>query len=342
MLGHLLEEAMMITLQDRSRWPESRKTGFLALWTFLALAGCGGDADDEIDPQERIPPELVLQWGSTGAGDGQFQYPTGVAVDRDGNVYVSDGGSRRIQKFTSEGQFLAKWSSPRPPTPESTNAPGQIAVDASGNVFATYDSRVEKYSSSGQFLTAWGRAGSGDGEFNRSVGIDVDAAGNVYVADYWNHRIQKFTSDGAFLGKWGSEGNSPGQFLFGPYDLAVHANGNVYATDTGFRTLSDLTGPSVMSFKADGAFVSQFRYGETTPEPSPPTGLAIDNRGHVYVVFDIQNRIQKFTSDGRFLTGWGSKGSGPGQFFNPRGIAVDSNGNIYVVDTDNHRIQKFR
>jgi tripartite motif-containing protein 71 len=338
----LEKENRMITLRDRLRWPALRGTGFLALCTVFALAGCGGDADDEIDPQERIPPQFVLQWGSEGRGDGQFRNPYGVAVDRDGNVYVADSSNGRIQKFNSDGQFLAKWSSPRPPTPESGNLPGRIAVDVSGNVFVTYYYRVEKYSSSGQFLTAWGRSGSEDGEFASPTGIDVDAAGNVYVADYFNSRIQKFTSDGAFLGKWGSLGNGPGQFLFGPHDVAVHTNGNVYATDTGFRDLVDLTGPSVMVFKADGALVRNFRYGETTSEPSPPIALAVDGRGNVYVVFDIQNRVQKFTSDGRFLAGWGSKGSGPGQFFNPTSVAVDSNGNIYVVDGSNHRVQKFR
>ena len=56
---------------------------------------------------------------------------------------------------------------------------------------------------------------------------------------------------------------------------------------------------------------------------------------------DYGNRIQKFTSDGVYLTQWGTQGTGDGQFNNPAGVAVDASGNVYVADTDNNRIQVF-
>jgi DNA-binding beta-propeller fold protein YncE len=67
----------------------------------------------------------------------------------------------------------------------------------------------------------------------------------------------------------------------------------------------------------------------------------VDSSGNVYVADTGNNRIQKFTSNGVFVTKWGSKGTGDGQFNAPRGVAVDSSGNIYVADYYNNRIQKF-
>ncbi len=74
---------------------------------------------------------------------------------------------------------------------------------------------------------------------------------------------------------------------------------------------------------------------------SSPTRLAVDNSGYVYVADSMNERIQKFTSDGTFVTKWGGNGTGNSQFNNPQGIAVDSSGYVYVTDSGNDRIQKF-
>jgi sugar lactone lactonase YvrE len=71
-----------------------------------------------------------------------------------------------------------------------------------------------------------------------------------------------------------------------------------------------------------------------------PEGVATDSSGHVYVADTYKQRIQKYRSNGDFITQWGSQGSGEGQFEGPRGVAVDSAGCVYVADTLKHRIQK--
>lgn len=70
--------------------------------------------------------------------------------------------------------------------------------------------------------------------------------------------------------------------------------------------------------------------------------MAVDKLGNIYVTDDWNDRCQKFDGNGRFVTMWGSEGSGPGRFSTPLGIAVDSNGGVFVSDWGNNRIQKFR
>ena len=182
--------------------------------------------------------KFLRKWGSDVTSDGRLNLPTGVAVDAAGNVYVADIGNARIQKFSSEGIFLAKWGSRGQGDGQfqfdigGERQIGAIAVDASGNVYVadSGNHRIQKFSSQGVFLAKWGSEGEGDGQFGAPVGIAVDKAGNIYVADTDNHRIQKFSSEGDFLAKWGNEGNSDGQ-LNSPTGIAVDAAGNVYVAD---------------------------------------------------------------------------------------------------------------
>lgn len=73
-----------------------------------------------------------------------------------------------------------------------------------------------------------------------------------------------------------------------------------------------------------------------------PLGIAVDQKGYIYIVDSSNHRIQKFTSDGQFVATWGTLGTGDGEFKEPRGIAVDNSGFVYVTDMgNNHRLQKF-
>ena len=298
----------------------SIKNASLAVIVLLLLLACGSAGT----------------WGREDSGDGQFWRPYGVAVDGNGNVYVAEYYSERIQKFTSDGAFLAKWGS-QGSGDGQFGGPQGIAVDGSGNVYvAEYGNhRIQKFTSDGAFLAKWGGPGSGtgDGQFDRPVGIAVDGSGNVYVADTFNNRIQKFTSGGAFLAKWGREGSGDGQFdhLTG---VAVDGNGNVY--------VADMRNQRIQKFTSDGTFLAKWgSKGTDDGQLSTPRGVAVDGSGNVYVADQLNHRIQKFTSDGAFLAKWGGHGKGDGQFDSPLGVAVDGSGNVYVIDYGNDRIQKF-
>ena len=183
--------------------------------------------------------QFLSKWGSQGSGDGQLNFPDGIAVDEAGNVYVADRDNHRVQKFGADGRFLLTWGSEGGGDGQFYNAEG-IAVDGAGNVYVTDwgRERVQKFTSNGGFLlylgtegTGAGR-GTGDGQFHNPKGISVDRAGNVYVAETINHRVQVFDSNGRFQRKWGSEGSGNGQFDRPRY-VAVDGAWNVYVSESG-------------------------------------------------------------------------------------------------------------
>jgi len=140
-----------------------------------------------------VDGKVIGKWGVKGTGDGEFDTPEGIAVDKSGNVYVCDRQNSRIQKFDSDGKFLAKWGKEGSDDGEF-HFPAAVAVDKEGNVFVadSDNSRIQKFTPEGEFLTKWGEFGEQPGQFRVPLGIAVDASGNVYVSDSHNHRIQKF------------------------------------------------------------------------------------------------------------------------------------------------------
>jgi len=134
-----------------------------------------------------IPPEI----GPSSSDDGKFHFPEDVAVDGDGNIYVSDSANHRIQKFESGGNFILMFG---------------WGVDSGANEFeicanscqAGVEPPIEP----------------GDGQFNNPSGIAVDSFDNIFVADLGNNRIQKFTSSGGFDSEFGGIGSGDGQFFF--------------------------------------------------------------------------------------------------------------------------------
>lgn len=130
------------------------------------------------------------------------------------------------------------------------------------------------------FLARWGSNGSGDGQFYFHNGVAVDASGNVYVADGFNHRIQKFSAAGVFATKWGSNGAGNGQFN-DPEGLAVDATGNVY--------VADAQNHRIQKFTSTGVFVTAWgSRGTADGQLDWPVGIAVDASGNVYVA-DSQN-----------------------------------------------------
>jgi DNA-binding beta-propeller fold protein YncE len=198
--------------------------------------------------------KLLRQWGKSGKGDGELNWPGGIAVSPSGRIYVADQTNRRVQVFDGCGNFLAKWG-------EYGTAPGQfggnsnplsrvggpqfVALDKEGNVFTTEGSmgRVQKFTADGKFLLAWGdnadRPGSFGGSFlgfkdkkvslQGPIALRLDRQGHVWVSAV-SGRIQQFTSLGKYLRGFGEPGTKPGQF-YAPHGLAFNSQGHLYIVD---------------------------------------------------------------------------------------------------------------
>ena len=177
--------------------------------------------------------------------------------------------------------------------------------------------------------------------FGSLLDVAIDNKGYAYITSNYFDMVMKFDPDGNFITKWGGWGSGDGQFKY-ISDIAVDSNGNVYVADSGNKRIQkfDSDGNFITKWGSGGSGDGQFSFN-TRNDFSRGLGITVDSNGNVYVA-DIENvRIQKFDSDGNFITKWGSEGSGDGQFGRPRGISVDSQGNVYVADSVDDRIQKF-
>jgi sugar lactone lactonase YvrE len=280
---------------------------------------------------------FVTGWGSAGADSGQFKDPNGIAVGKDGGLYVADTWNHRIQRFESDGTFMTLWGGKGSGNGEFI-APSGIATDKDGNVYVadTGNNRIQKFDSSGTFIAKWGGFGLGEGAFQDPCGIGVDKDNNVYVCDYSSCRIQKFTSNGVFLTAWGNDGSmlDDQHSRLMPVSLAIDQAGSVYVSDGSYHR--------IQKFTVDGELVAGWGgYGSANGEFDSPSGIAIDGDGNVIVADFNNNRLEKLSSDGSFMAEWDGKSFGAGQFMQPSGVAIDKSGNLFVVDCGNNRIQKF-
>ncbi|MEN6342625.1 MAG: dockerin type I domain-containing protein [Methanospirillum sp.] len=279
---------------------------------------------------------VLAKWGPTGSGDGEFNTPAAIAVDRTGTIYVADSYNGRVQKVTPDGSFAGKWETYG--RGGMFVGPSGIALDHSGHVYVMDggNSRLEKFTTTGTFLSAWGSYGSANGQFahyfydNEPSGAAVDSAGNVYVADTGNNRIQKFDPDGTFLAAWEAYGSGDGQFSY-PKGIAIDAADNVYVTDETWYPAT----PRVQVFSTNGTFLRKCELAQNA------AGIAIDSAGTLYVSITDSHRVQHLNATGGILAEWGGPGSLPGQFDRPNGIAVDGKGDVLIADSGNSRIQKF-
>lgn len=295
------------------------------------------------------PPRFLLEWGRRGKLEGEFDACVGLAIGRNDEVYTAEFRNQRVQRFTSEGKFLGMFAV----QPHA----GGLAVDADGVVYVAHwnSHKVAAYSPAGELLREWGGKGTADGEFQLPGSIALGPDDLLYVPDQGNSRVQKFTREGKFVGKWGEHGQEPGQFgggqpvggrFAGPQFVAFDRAGNVYTTDAALDRVQKFTPEgNLLGFWGSesaepGGFGPPTRNKDGTPGPGGPISLCVDRLDRVWVSA-TNNRVQQFTSDGKYLRGIGGEGTEPGQFRLPHGIALDSRDNLYVTDTMNARIQKF-
>ena len=313
--------------------------------------------------------------GSTdGSGSAaRFCYPSGVATDAAGNVYVADRQNHTIRKVTPSGVVTTVAGlAGEPGSADGSGSaarfslPHGVAVGASGVLYVTDEENhtVRTVSSDGEVATLAGLAGSpgsGDGtgpaaRFFLPTGIAVGGSGDIFVADWANQAIRKVTPDGVvttLAGLAGVPGSTDGtgsaaRFSV-PTGVAVNASGIVYVADSENNTIR------VVTIGGDVSTLAGFPGGAGSEDGTGsaarfyfPAGVAIDELGNGFVADSANQTIRKVTADGEVTVfagafiGCGSEdGTGSAARFRyPSGIAADRSGHLYVADTDNHTIRK--
>ncbi len=135
----------------------------------------------------------LFEFGRRGTGEGEFNYPTFIAPDRQGNLYVSDTLNFRVQSFTADGKFRFSFGRLGDGAAEFAEPKG-LAVSPEGIIYVV-DGRLDKiqaFSPDGDFLFSFGSSGTAAGQFWLANGIYVDEKDRVYVCDYLNNRVQVF------------------------------------------------------------------------------------------------------------------------------------------------------
>ncbi|MEI6785580.1 MAG: cadherin-like beta sandwich domain-containing protein, partial [Verrucomicrobiota bacterium] len=202
------------------------------------------------------------------------------------------------------------------------------------------------------FVDATGAAA----QFNWPRGVAMDAAGNVYVADYSNNRIRKVSPTGVVTTLAGTntagfvDATGAAAQFYNPLGVAVDSNGYIYVADSYNHRIRKVTPAGVVTTLA-GSGSSGFLDGASgTAKFSYPSGVAVDASGNVYVADEFNGRIRKVTPTGTVstlagsgLSNFGGFHDGPGttaEFNGPRGVAVDAATNVFVADNSNNRIRK--
>ena len=230
--------------------------------------------------------------------------------------------------------------------PGKTQTPSGIASDASGNIYVVdkANNRVEKFDSTGKFLMQFGSSGSGNGQFKEPRGIAVAPNGDLWVVDSGNARVQHFSSAGVYKSQFGSKGTGGGAQFTTPYGIAV-SFGVGPLSGTPIVVVSDAGQNRVAVFKEDGYFFGNVMGSSANPSGpaifGEPSGVAVDANKNLWVADAQNNRVQKFSSENKFLLQFGSKGTGNGQLSGPVFVSAAPSGNILVADGANHRIQEF-
>jgi uncharacterized protein (TIGR03437 family) len=317
------------------------------------------------------------------AGDGgpataaSLRFPTGVAVDAGGVLYIADAGNGRVRRVAANGVITTVAGGPccavgdgGPATAATLENPGGVAVVADGSLYLADapDHRIRRVSPQGIITTVVGNGiegfsgdgGPATGALVRFPGaVAVGAAGELYVADTENRRVRRIGSDGVIttvagtgIFKYGGDGNAAtSASLNFPRGVTVDAGGNVYIADTDSHRIrrvapngiiTTVAGNGIRGFSGDGGPATQAQLNF-------PTGVAVDGAGNLYIADHDNNLVRKVSALGVISTvaGNGMYGfagdAGPATeaaFFGPEGVAVDGNGNLLIADSGNHRIRR--
>ena len=255
----------------------------------------------------------TIAGSSEGFADGnarqaQFNTPSGIAIDRAGNIIIADTSNNRIRKLSTDG------------TRVSTIAGSGVAGFKDGL--------------------------GGEAHFDGPIGVAVDRSGNLFIADAYNDSIRKITIDGAVttIAGTGSPGFGDGPPTVAAFDtpsgVAVDKDGNVFVADTGNHAIRKINVQGEVSTIASRAQGGEVRLNH-------PVGIGVTQDGFLFVSDQESGRIIRITPEGQCTTyagsfsGFADSANGPARFNGPSSVAVDRQGVLYVADSQNYLIREI-
>ena len=303
------------TIENFFKMPDGRKVGSTAgitidrdgnhIWVFER---CGGNYCTE----STVAPILKFDQSGTvvkSFGAGMFVRPHGIHVDRDGNVWVSDGEGpdgkdpkrngkgHQVFKFNQDGKLLMTLGKAgvAGDGPDTFNMPSAILVAPNGDIFigdghgGASNARIVKFSRDGKFIKTWGKRGSAPGDFETPHALAMDSRGRLFVGDRGNNRIQIFDQDGKFLEEWKQFGRPSGVFIDRSDTLYVADHQSDAKTNPGFTK---------------GIRIGSVRDGKMTvfiPDPNvdgSQEGVAADANGNIYGSLTGGMALKKYVRGG--------------------------------------------
>lgn len=307
------------------------------IWMVGLLAGLvTGCQPTDSDPHGYTYAET---WGGPGSKPGYFREPIGLATAETGEVFVAEGGGRRVQVFSQEGE-VRRQIGPFLENGDTLRRPMHIAVSDSGLYVPDFNTdRVRVLSHGG---TPRQRLDASDLEtgFDAPGGVGVAEDGSIYVSDFYNHRVLRFRENGTLDRQWGtgdSSGTASGHFTY-PTDVAPLPDGGFVVADAYNHRIQRFTADDTVAWTRP---TDQTWADSTTGTFNVATAVAAGPEGHIFVADFYNHRIQEFTPEGKFVQAVNGKNTGDGQFERPVDVDVGPDGNLYVVDLGNNRIQVF-
>lgn len=279
--------------------------------------------------------------GSPRIGEGELSNPSGMSADFDAEeLYVANAFNHRIDIFDLEtGAFKRSF--------------GQLGFGfAGGDMIAPQDAhvigdqifvtnrflhKVSVFNKQGEETGSFGASGTEPGQFNQPYGIDVDAAGNIYVVDFGNHRVQKF--DAEYNLEWATAGFGYGQGRFwAPIRVVASEDGRVFVSDAYNNQVQVLDAET-------GAYITKIgSFGEGAGDLSLPFGVTIDKKGENLLVTEVaNNRISVFSlEDYSFVKMDSQLGSREEDLFFPYEITVcHENGDVCTSNAVTNIVQRW-
>jgi uncharacterized protein (TIGR03437 family) len=304
------------------------------------------------------------------ANTSELNNPYGIALDSSGNLYIADQINHRIRKVGTDGTIstvagngTAGFTGDKAAaTSAELNKPAGVAVDSSGNIYIADTSNDVIRKVAGGTIAPYagdynlGTGGGGDhglainAQLSTPIGLALDAAGNLYIADTGNDRIRVVTASNGYITTLSTLGVN----LRAPRGVAVDAAGNVYIADTGNGRICKVapSGSTTVTTTVAGTGVNGFS-GDggpaTAAQLSSPAGVAVDAAGNLYITDTNNNRIRRVSAaTGNIATVAGTGRSGytgdggsstSAQLSFPRGILLAASGKIYFSDVQNNVIR---